>query len=64
MHHLEHIKRNAMCTSKTIQNEIMRYIRKRTEILQTSSAVFSIIADYVTDKHADFSCLLEIRITW
>ena len=33
MHHLEHGKRNAMCTSKTTQNEIIEvlasYIRKR-----------------------------------
>ena len=58
MNHLEHGKRNAMCTSKTTQNEIIEvlasYIRKRTtEILQSSSAVFSIIADEVTDKHAN-----------
>ena len=58
MHHLEHGKRNAMCTSKTTQNEIIEvlasYIRKRTtEILQSSSAMFSIIADEVTDKHAN-----------
>ena len=37
MHHLEHGKRSAMCTSKIIQNEIIEvqasYIRKRiTEI--------------------------------
>lgn len=36
MHHLEHGKRNAMCTSKTTQNEIIEvlasYIRKRTTI--------------------------------
>ena len=57
MHHLEHGKRNAMCNSKTTQNEIIdilaSYIRKKTtEILQSSSAVFSIIVRLLI-KHAD-----------
>ena len=48
MHNLEHGKRNAMCTSKTIENEIIEdtsyFIRERTiEVLPSSSAVFSII---------------------
>ena len=44
-----------MCTSKTTQNEIIEilasYNRKRTtEILQSSSAVFSINTDVVIDN--------------
>ena len=67
--HLEHGKRNAMATSKTTQNEIISiiadYIRQEiTKCLQQKSAVFSIIADEVTDKNANcwhFYLLLHLQ---
>ena len=54
--HLEQRKRNAKCTSKTTQNEIISiiadYIRESTtKSLQLSTSVFSIIADEVTGKY-------------
>ena len=53
---LEQGKRNAKCTSKTTQNEIISiiadYIRERTtKSLLLSTSVFSIIADEVTGKY-------------
>ena len=53
-HHLEKGKRNAKGTSNTIQNEILDIIRawirqQITAPLQKDTAVFSIIADEVTD---------------
>ena len=54
--HLEQGKKNARCTSKTIQNEIISiigdYIRgQTTKSLQDSKNTFSIIADEVTGEH-------------
>ena len=54
--HLEQGKRNAKCTSKTTQNEIISiiadYIREHTtKSLQLSTSVFSIIADEVIGKY-------------
>ena len=56
--HLDTAMRNATGTSKTVQNEIIDVIgnnirRKATAPLQNENAVFSIIADEVTDKYAN-----------
>ena len=56
--HLETARHNATATSKTFQNEIIdiigSYIRKKiTKTLSNEDAVFSIIADEVTDKFAN-----------
>ena len=56
--HLDTAMRNATGTSKTVQNEIINVIgnyirRKATAPLQNENAVFSIIADEVTDKYAN-----------
>ena len=56
--HLESGKRNAQLTSKTVQNEIIDvigdYIKKEaTKPLQQPSAVYTIIADEVTDKYSN-----------
>ena len=56
--HLESGKRNAQLTSKTVQNEIIgvigEYIRKEvTKPLQLPSAVYTIIADEVTDEYSN-----------
>lgn len=56
--HLVYCKKNAMYTSKTIQNEIIGILGKwiRTSItksLKRQDAVFAIIADEVTDKTAN-----------
>ena len=56
--HLESAKRNAIGTSKTVQNEVIdviaNYIRGRiTAHIKDENAVFSIIADEVTDKYSN-----------
>ena len=65
--HLEYGKKNAKYTSKTIQNSIIevigQYVRKTiVEEITTEDAVFFIIADEVTDKHANQEVLsLSLR---
>ena len=54
--HLEQGKRNAKCTLKTTQNEIISIIADfirghTTKSLQLSTSVFSIIADEITGKY-------------
>ena len=56
--HIESGQKNAQYTSKTIQNEVIdiiaEYIRKQnTRSLDNDNAFFSIIADEVTDPHAN-----------
>ena len=65
--HLEQGKRNK-CLSKTIQNDIILLfadiIRKRiTHPLRSSSAVFFIIADEVTDQYANKE-ILSVRLRY
>ena len=59
---MESGKRNAQLTSKTVQNEIIgvigEYIRNEvTKPLQLPSAVYTIIADEVTDKYSVKDCM-------
>ena len=56
--HLEYGKRNALYTSKTVQNEILviigKFIREKlTEDISHDSTYFSIIGDEVTESHSN-----------
>ena len=59
--HLEHAPKNALYTSKTIQNELIKVIGSRIQsdiISEVKEAMFySIIADEVTDIANRSSCL-------
>jgi len=56
--HLKTADRNAQYTSKTVQNEVIdliaQYIRnEKTKALKQGDSFFAIIADEVTDPHAN-----------